>query len=235
MTDETGAAPAAAKKRAKRPKRGRARELEPIDLGAGVILWARPPRDAFAQAEILAAVEADMDAMIAAEPQPTSRDWDFGDDRVEALRASEHLRLLVKSWMRSVVQAEHTVERVEGIEEEDGAECAPSFDLFAALFERETLEMRFRARMLALTRAWDDEGNASGRARNGLSQEGSSTAPAAGVTTPRAPEDSVSPPSTESASAALSTSMPQDQPPAPPPGELPPSSASGATQALAAG
>lgn len=201
----------------KRPKRGGAKPLHQIPLLRGVSFHARA-LDPFQQAVIDAEVERETLALVRGEP--TQRDWGLDEDRRAALAADAHARRAFGDWMKLVVLAAHTVERVEGVSEDDGTPCAPSFDLFALLLEETAFAESFKRGVVLLMLRWDDEKNGSGAAPNGLSAAAPNTAETAAPETTLisgnpAPEASPSAISTDATAAALTTSTPPSAPPAP--------------------
>ncbi len=211
-------------------KGGPPRAVRPIDLGRGVVLHARP-LDAFAHARVLAAVEADLDAIAADEE--TRADWGFGAEERAAIAADLSVRVIMRGWMRAALIAAETVDRVEGVETEDGA-AAPSLDLFCALFTDAHFDARWRLAMVELDQVWVDEKNVSGRGPSGSGAESSPTiatdaAPSTLPALPAAPSGTAAP----GPSAPL-TPTPPEPTPAPPPGPPPPPLDSGAAPVSAA-
>lgn len=192
----------------KRPKRGGQRPLRKLELPRGVVFHARV-LDPFISAEIDAAVERELGALVRGEA--TEHDWMLDGDRVAQLAADSGKRRHYAEWMRLVLLALATVETVTGVTEDDETQAAPSFDLFAALLEEALFEQAFKTQAVLLAINQDDEKNVSGRGPRGRSAAAPNTAPdAAPETNPSsgnpAPEASLSAISTEASGAAPSMS-----------------------------
>jgi hypothetical protein len=219
----------------KRPKRGGQRPLRTLELPRDVTFHARV-LDPFVSAEIDAAVERELGALVRGED--TEHDWMLDAVRVAQLVADSGKRRHYAEWMRAVLLACATVERVEGVTEDDGSDATPSFDLFAALLEEALTEQAFKTQAVLLAINQDDEKNVFGRGPRGRSAAAPSTAPdAAPETIPSsgslAPEASPSATSTEASSAAPSTNTPPAASPAPSPGASAVAAAAGSPAASA--
>lgn len=218
------------KKLLKRPRRGQAAPaLRPLPMPHGVTFHARV-MDAYERARVDAAVERDLNALI--RDEETVYDWALPPEKIAVLASDMVVRKHFAEWMRLVVLATLSVERVEGFEADEDGAVAPSFDLFAALLEEGVFEDAFKRLSIMLMLSLDDEKNVSGAAPNGASAAALSIA--AGVapaTTPRsgthAHEDLPSKISTERSDAVPSTSTLPAPPQAPSPGGSPAAPAAG--------
>lgn len=197
-----------------RLKRGAERPLHAIDLRRGVILHART-LDSFALAEIAAAIEAEWEALAVGAPL---RPWGLSAEIVAQAAESDYLKRILKSWMIAVLTAERSVERMEGVEDEDGQPASPSFDVFALLFSDSDFELFWRRGSSQIGQLWANEGNVSGRGLSGVSTGAMNSAPAVVTSIPPAPEASPSLTMTEASASAPSSSTPPEPAPAPSPG-----------------
>lgn len=204
-----------------------------IDLGLGVVVTGKP-LDALGHAAALAEAEAELEAL-RSDDGAARHDWGLSLERLDALRAegreADAMRMLVRSWMRSVLVATAFAETLEGVVEDDGATPSPpSFAAFRFLFGDATIEAAFRVRAAEFERLWDAEGNASGRGRTGSGAAAQDSAKAAASKTPPAPEANLSMTLTAPADAPSSSMNPNPNADASP-GGSPPSPASGSAPA----